>query len=176
MKKLLASTSDLAEMLGITDRMVRKHQSDGLFQKEARGKYNLFECIPAYVRYRDELHQGDSESLTDQRTRKTKAEADKIELELEILRGRHLPLDLCKTFWQSIEGTVRSKLMSISSSLKTKFPHLEKEVILAIDDHIRDTLSEVSKTGIPPKLSRRLAQYAWDAEAPAEDDRKRVGG
>lgn len=175
MKKSLVSTSDLAEMLGITDRMVRKHQAGGLFQKEERGKYNLFECIPAYIRYRDEQHQGDSESLTDQRTRKTRAEADKIELELEILRGRHLPLDLCKTFWQSIEGTVRSKILSITSSLKTKFPHLEKDVVLAIDDHIRDILSEVSKTGIPAKLSRRLEQYAGDAPSAEEDDRKRVG-
>jgi phage terminase Nu1 subunit (DNA packaging protein) len=165
----------LGKMLGITERQVRNQAKAGLFDRTGRGQYNVDDCVRAYIRYREEQLKGDSESLTDQRTRLVRAQADTAELDLEIKRGNNIPIDLCKSYWQSVLGAVRSKMLSIPSSLKTKFPHLENDAVVSIDESIRDILSEVSQTGIPSNLSKRLERYAGDVEAAAEDDGESVG-
>jgi phage terminase Nu1 subunit (DNA packaging protein) len=160
---------------GITARQVQNLTKSGVFERTGRGQYNVDDCVAAYIRHLKEQLKGDSESLTEQRTRLVRAQADQAELDLEVSRGNNLPLDLCKSFWQSILGAVRSKMLSMSSSLKTKFPHIENDVIVFIDDFTRDTLSEVSQTGIPANLSRRLERYAGDTPSSPEDDGEPVG-
>ncbi|MFA5424421.1 MAG: hypothetical protein WC374_11255 [Phycisphaerae bacterium] len=162
-------------MLGITDRQVRNLVKDGVFERTGRGQYDIDSCVFAYIRYLRETLKGDSESLTDQRTRLVRAQADKAELDLEVARGNNLPLDLCGNFMHSILNAVRSRLLAMASTLKTDIPGLDNETVIAIDNHIRDVLSEVSKTGIPANLSRRLAQYVGDIETAAPDDGEPVG-
>lgn len=166
----------LGKMLdGITARQVQNLTKAGVFERTGRGQYNVDDCVAAYIRHLKEQLKGDSESLTEQRTRLVRAQADQAELDLEISRGNNLPLDLCKSFWQSVLGAVRSKMLSMASSLKTKFPHLETEVVIFIDEFTRDVLNEVSKTGIPANLSRRLERYTGDVETAAPDDGEPVG-
>lgn len=149
----------LAKMLDITDRQVRNHAKSGLFEKVGRGRYNVDDCVRAYIRYLKEQKQGDVESLTNQRIRLTQAQADRTQLELEIMKEKNVPIELCQNFWISILSAVRSKVLSISNSLKIKYPHIENEVIITIDEISRSILDEASKSGIPPSLSRHLAQY-----------------
>lgn len=162
-------------MLGITSRQVSNHARDGLFERTGRGQYNVDDCVAAYIRFIKESLKGDSESLTEQRTRLIRAQADKAELDLEVARGNNLPLDVIKSFWQSVIGAVRSKMLAIASTLKTKYPHLENDVIVSIDEAIRDALSEASKNGIPANLSRRMDRCSGNAQAAPEDDGDRVG-
>lgn len=164
------SAERLGRMLGITDRQVQKHARDGLFDKTGRGQYNVDDCVAAYIRFLKESLKGDSESLTKERTRLVRAQADQAELDLEVSRGNNLPLDIIKSFWQSVLGSVRSKMLAVSSTIKTNYPHLENDVIVSIDNTIRDALTEASQTGIPASLSKRLEQYAGDVATTPEDD------
>ena len=125
------SAERLGRMLGITDRQVQKHVHDGLFSKTGRGQYCVDDCVAAYIRFLRESLKGDGESLTEERTRLVRAQADREELDLEIARGNNLPVDIIKTFWQSVIGSVRSRMLAIASTLKTKYPHLENDVIVS---------------------------------------------
>ena len=157
-------------MLCITDRQIRNHAKDGLFKRTKDGRYNAEQCVPAYIRYLKKHLKGNTESLTDQRTRLVKVQAEKAQLDYDIARQKNLPLDLCISFWKSILNSVRSKILSISSSLKTKYPHLEKDIIIAIDDMLRESLMEVSDSGIPTSLSKRLGRYHVGSASAAPDD------
>ena len=160
----------LGKMLGITARQVSNHARDGLFDRTGRGQYCVDDCVAAYIRFLRESLKGDGESLTEERTRLVRAQADREELDLEVARGNNLPIDIIKTFWQSVIGSVRSKMLAIASTLKTKYPHLENDVIVSIDEAIRDALTEASQTGIPSKLSRPLGRYNGDAPPAEEND------
>ena len=171
MDKTIDSAS-LAKMLCITDRQVRNHAQDGLFKRIDGGRYNAEKCVPAYIRYLKKHLKGNTESLTSQRTRLVQIQASRAQLDYETAKRENLPLDLCVNFWKSILNSVRSKLLSIASSLKTKYPQLENDIIISIDDLIKESLQEASQSGIPTVLSKHLDGYSISSAAAPEDDRE----
>lgn len=174
MDKIIDSAS-LAKMLCITDRQVRNHAQDGLFKRIDGGRYNAKKCVPAYIRYLKKHLKGNTESLTSQRTRLVQVQAERAQLELDILRQKNPPLDLCMNFWKSILNSVRSKLLSIASSLKIKYPHLENDVIVSIDEVIREAMEEAGGPGIPTSISKHSAGNFGGSASASENDRKRMG-
>lgn len=170
------STRDLAELLGITDRRIQQlsSETEKVFVKISRGKYDLVESVQNYIQYQVELikNKQSTGTLLEEQTRLTKLKADKEEIELAVLRAEYFPRDICISTWQSILVAGKTTMLSIPSTIKTEFPMIEDHVIKRLDELIRNNLQEMSQDGIPSELRKRVERHARNVEPAADDDRE----
>jgi phage terminase Nu1 subunit (DNA packaging protein) len=159
MKKIFISTGDLAELLKISDRMVRKHSRSGLFRKLERGKYDLRECVRAYIKMSRKNNKSDQAGLNEERARLTKLQADKVKYELEILHNKYWPLDLIKMTWQTIVKSSSVKILGITNIIKRDIPGIENKVLLKIDEIIRLIIKEMNVNGHHIKLQKKAESH-----------------
>lgn len=88
---LIVSAAELGSILALTDRHVRRLRKDGIFPGSG-AKYDLRECVPAYVRL---LREGGTS--TDMQTEKLltqRAKRRQIEIANDVRMGRLLSADL----------------------------------------------------------------------------------
>ncbi len=147
------SASVLAKVLMVTDRRVQQLTSDGIFTKEGRGKYPLIPNVQAYIKFwQDRAIGSDTGVETDlhtERTRLTKAQADKTELEASTLKGDLIPADEVLSRWEKMVSSFRAKMLSIP----TKTSHLLinvgefDEVESILKTHVYEALKELSNEG-----------------------------
>jgi len=133
----------------------------------------MLESLEAFRRFKAE--DKNTGTYNDERTRLTRLQADKVDLELKVLRGENWPINEVKRFWQSILQTIKSQLLSLASILKIKFPELEQHQIIYIDTFIREMLLNVSQTGIPCSLEHDMAGRDEDSDTSDPDDGEPVG-
>jgi len=168
--KEIISTANLAQILNISDRQIRTLTEKGILTKLERGKYNLSDSVQSYLSYKINEVSGRLGSIKEERTRLIKLQADKVQFDLDLARGKHLPFDLFVPTWQELIGAGRSKLLAVSSNLKNKLPHIENDVVNFVDNCIREVLDELGKDGIPSQLRKRVENFYRDVEASTEAD------
>lgn len=76
----------IAEMLGITDRHLRRLASEGVVPKATRGRYPLKGCVRGYIEHLQKV-QASAEKRTQEHTRLNAVRADTYELDLQKKRG-----------------------------------------------------------------------------------------
>lgn len=91
----------------------------------------------------------DPAELEFQRFRKTKAEADKIELANEVTRKAQGPVDLIEWGLANISEQVASVLDAIPAKIKKRVPHLKASEITIIENEITKCRNAASKVSIP---------------------------
>lgn len=116
----IATTSQLSKILNITGSRISQLTQEGILKKSERGKYPLCDAVNAYVTY---LHNSPknqwgskSEGETDferERLRRTKEEADKLELLNARTRGELVPVDLVKKMGQKVMSAVRNRILNM---------------------------------------------------------------
>jgi phage terminase Nu1 subunit (DNA packaging protein) len=108
------SKSDCSSIVGISIQAISKW---GL-PEERVGKKILLD-IREVVRHKIEILQkdDDAESLTRERTRLARAQADKVELENQIKRGDSVPSSVILTVWIQLIANFKSKLISLPDKL-----------------------------------------------------------
>ena len=102
---------DLAALLNLTERRINQLSKDGIIPKESRGEYNFLDCQREYLAF---LSRGTSEK---DRDRLVKAQADKIEYEVQELKKLVVRTDLIKLAVSNMISSCRSKLLSIPTKL-----------------------------------------------------------
>lgn len=158
-------------MLGVTVRQVTTYQNrkeDPLpiaVRAASRGQahqYDIFEIHDWGVRQRiKELGVNDDGEFYDkefEQARLYHGQANRVELEVEQLRGKLLPTDQVLETWQSLFANMRAKLLG----LPTKAAH----AVQAVDDlsdirdaltvHIHEALEEIVHDGIPDEVRERI--------------------
>lgn len=168
--------SDVAAMLGLTIRQVERLQSQKddpipIAIKGAVGKphqYDMHQVHEWGVRRRlAELQIGDDGELYDKETEQARlyhAQADKVELEVEQLRGKLLPTPAVLKTWQSLFANMRAKLLS----LPTKAAHAVQaaedlhEIRAGLEVVIHEALHEISTDGLPDDIRERIDEVAAD--------------
>lgn len=169
---LIVGARELAEILDITDRRVRQYVSEGTFEKEGHGRYDLKKVVRAYVQYQIDLQKAKQSigSKADEETRLLKEKADAQAMENEKTRGDNISLSLCSLTWKTWVKSFSAQMLGVAPMLKAECPHIEDQDILKLDETIRQRLTELSKDGIPPELQKRVDIYAGDAEASSDDN------
>jgi phage terminase Nu1 subunit (DNA packaging protein) len=85
----MATTSQLAEILGVSGELVRLLSRQKILPKSSRNEYDLREAIPAFYRYQVGLSGGDDSSQYEiERTRYMKARADQAEMTAGLQAGK----------------------------------------------------------------------------------------
>lgn len=104
----------LAEILGVTPRRIQQLVEDEIIPKPNKpGQYDIPACVQAYY-YREFC--GDEDDELDgkhERARKAKAEADRIEFDLNIKKGLYVSAELVTHELEKIIMNCRSKLLAL---------------------------------------------------------------
>lgn len=180
MKKETVTQKVVADHLGISTRMVRKLLEMGVFVKEPDGKLDLDKCRMAYLNHLREQAAGrksdhGSYDLISERARLAKAQADKTELEVEIMQETLLPAENVLQEWQACISACRAKLLAIPSKLAFQISGLKEpsEVERFLKRTIGETLMELSD--YDPPTEPDPSESIKDVDAPARADSKPVG-
>ena len=112
--------STLAKLFNLTSVRVQQLAADGIIQKSGRGQYDLWPSVRAYIAYLQErkVNQWDSDTadpteLKKQQLRRTKEEADKLELANARTRGELVEVSKVKRLGEQVMSGIKTKILNM---------------------------------------------------------------
>jgi phage terminase Nu1 subunit (DNA packaging protein) len=143
---------------------------------EKIGRRIYFDIKDVYD-YLQQKKKEKSGTLTEQRTRLVKAQANKAELEAEALEGNLIPVNIVSDVWADQISNCRAKLLSIPNrSAKILEKKTAKEIESKLMDLIYEALNELAD--YEPETyrldSETVAEYKKDIQTTAKINRQRV--
>ena len=117
----MATVKELAEHLDLSTVRINDLFNENVLQKSGkRSGIDINENRVRYIRHLRSLARGkklESGDLQEERTRLTKVQADKAELELEELETVLIAAEDVESVWSDYISNIRSKLLSLPSKL-----------------------------------------------------------
>ena len=167
------------EIFGITSRQYRKHAHEDGAPIVIGGKVNLIQACKWLISYYRALAKGQgSLSLTDERTRLTKINADRKQLQLGREIGGLIDTTEAMRLWGAVCQAVRSKILSMPSKLSPLVLGIKTipEIKDITEKFAREVLNELSdpdlvKAAIISSSNRDMGY----TKTPAATNRKRMG-
>lgn len=105
-------------VFGIGWRRYRQLATDGVVPPVSGGKIDFVEASKKLIEYyRKRAETGGSLSLTDERTRLTRINADRKQLELEKMRGETIDTERAQQVWAAVMQNVVNKLELLPAKL-----------------------------------------------------------
>jgi len=143
------TTADLADLLGISTRMVTQLAQRGTIRRLQAGVWPARESVRSYCAHLRDGAAGrtDSTSLTAERVRVATAQADALEMKNAVARRLMIPAREVESEWSSILRGVRVAVLAIPSRVQQRLHHLTSTDVAAIDREIRDALTEIADNG-----------------------------
>ncbi|WP_035484883.1 hypothetical protein [Geminicoccus roseus] len=109
--------------------------------------YLLVDAVRPILKIEDD--RAPAADLNAERTRLTKAQADKAELELALRRGELLPAEDVVAGWEAAIVRFRSLMMAMPTSLADELSGLNVEATrIILSDRIREALEELANTEV----------------------------
>ena len=127
----------LAETFGVSDRTIRQWQNEGLpieFQAHGGNRYRLSDCIEWVVRRRF------SNEWVFEKTRLTKAQADKTEVEIRLLQLELLNSVDVESTWSTIRDELREEVETIPQRITPAL--LQQRNLFDVEQSLEDLLNE----------------------------------
>ena len=139
--KMIVQTSELAAIVGKSDRWIRQLTTDGILKQVKRGKYILSDAVQAYIAHIEGGKADDNRPrLRDEQAELTRIKKEIADLELSRLRGElHHAKDV-ETLVSDLILTTKAKLQAIPTKLA---PRLDGEPSTVIEREIRKEINSV---------------------------------
>jgi phage terminase Nu1 subunit (DNA packaging protein) len=171
------SVDVIAKLLDVTPRRVQQLAKEGVIPKpKHRGEYEIAPCVINYVRYLNRLLDGEAGDLTIEKTRLTRAQAEKAEIEAARLKGELVSLADAERGWSALIGAFRAKALTIPPlAAMTVLNKTEKEVEQILTRMVYEALAELSNWKPDEDADFGLVQGSEDSSAPATNDDQSVG-
>ena len=150
----MATQSQIAEHLDMTPQRVRDLIKQGVLnRKNARDSMDIDECRKNYIRYlrtRSQGLQNASGDLNEERTRLTKLQADKAQLEVQEMEESLVSVERITEEWVGYVSNVRSKLLALPSKVSHRVQAAETyaEAEQILKESVYDALHELSNNGL----------------------------
>ena len=147
----MATIKEVADHLDLTSAHIHNLFNANVLTKSGKsGGQDLDDCRVRYIRYLRSLSKGkntNSGDLNEERTRLTKAQADRAELELQEKEADLISTDTIKTIWSDYVANVRSKLLALPSKLGhlTQAAETYAEAEAIIKESVYECLEELSE-------------------------------
>lgn len=110
------SVDNIAKLLDLTPRRVQQLVKEKILpQPYDRGKYAVVPCVIAYIKYLRSLIDGEGGDYMVEKTRLTKAQATKTEIETNRLKGDLIAVSDAERGWSALLGAFRAKMITIPS-------------------------------------------------------------
>ena len=152
----MATQKELAEHLDLSTKTISELIKKGVLPaKKGRSPLNIDTCRLAYISYLRKLSHFHKKTgggdIAEQKTRLTKAQADKAELEVSELEGKLIPATLGQETWQDFVANVRAKLLGLPSKLAHQVIAAEDyaEAEKLLKKEVYEALNELAEDGIP---------------------------
>ncbi len=145
------STLELSSILNISTRRVNQLTNDGIFKRIARGKYDHTDSIQRFIEYKIELEKnkyiGNDTTINEAIRRKTIAEAELKEIEVQKARDELVEKNKVVEFCTGIINVSKIKLLAIPAKITPLILNLgnPKKIRLIIDEEIRSALNELAR-------------------------------
>ena len=172
----------VSEHLDITQEYVSKLKSQGILPGgRGRQKMNLRDSRLAYINFlrtRARLSpKGIDTSISEEKTRLTKAQADKAEMEVEVITRGMLKAEEVTEGWIAFVSNVRTKLLNLPSKVAHQVVGLETyaEVEGLINEEIYEVLNELAGTTIPEPLRGSMEPDSENLQTTKKTKSQRVG-
>lgn len=170
--------NDMAALLSLTPRRVQQLAKDGIISKGERGIYNLAETIRGYVKFLQGINTGGAD-LHAERTRLTKINADRKQLDLEKARGELINVDMAMKIWGGVVSSARTRILAIPNKLAPLVVSVNDvaEIKETVEEFIYEVLNELANPNLEKieRMANGLPGGADVSSAP-KTKRKRVGG
>lgn len=173
---MLVNKAKLSDILGVSERSLTTWTSEGMpvEQIAVRGASNQYETS-AVIRWMIERETGDDYSA--QRTRLTKEQADKTELENRRLRGELVPTSAVQAQLEREFGAIRSRLLSIPTKLSPQIITCKTlpEAQECLRVLVHECLTDLANFELRDEHTEHDETGEAGVYAAAEPDGKRVG-
>jgi len=171
--KPLCSDIELAELLGLSDRHVRRLAKEGVLVTAGKGVFDTLKSLRAYIEFKSNgASGGSSDEHEKAKTRLTLAKASKAEAETEMFQGKLADVDALLALWADRWGRTSTKLLSIPTALAGPLgsePNIAKRQQM-MENEITIALNESAAIDQTELISASLARYGKNAGTPAEED------
>jgi len=150
-QKNMATIKEVAKHLDLSSVRIHELFNENVLMKSGKtGGQDLEDCRVRYIRFLRSLAKGkntNSGDLNEERTRLTKAQADRAELELQEKEADLISTDTIKTVWSDYVSNVRSKLLALPSKLGhlTQAAETYAEAEAIIKEAVYECLEELSE-------------------------------
>jgi len=144
------SPAVLAQLFDCDESMIRYLAKKGIVIKSGHGKYIVSQSVRNYIRHLRTIASGrcgDEEkqtTLTAEKTRYAKEQADSLALKNQIMRGELVNVEDVQRTWAGAFSTIRSGVLSVVSILPTILAHMTRHDIETVDRLLRDTLESIA--------------------------------
>ena len=135
------STRDLALWLGISHTRIAQLGRAGVLPRNSQSRYPLQPAVRAYCEYLATASKG---APTDEKTRLTIAQRQKIELDIAQKQSELLPAADVETTWTATLTAVRQAMLAVPSRVGERLPHLTAHDVATVDRAVRDALAEAA--------------------------------
>lgn len=141
------SLKTISKLLDLSPRRVQQLVKEGVIPKMERGRYELVPVVRAYIHYlRERNIQAGVVSLEEVRTRKLKAEAELVEIDLAQQRGETIKVDAAAIVWGEVLSAAKSRLLSIPAKLAPMVAVEDDPAICKalIEEQVHEALDDLS--------------------------------
>ncbi len=141
-----ASVDTIAKLLDMTPRRVQQLANEGIIPKpKDRGQYEIVPCVVGYIKHVKGMLNGEAGDLASEKTRLTRAQADKTEIETARLKGDLVSLDDAERAWSALVGAFRAKMLTLAPrAAPAVLNKTEREAERILTDMVYEALAELS--------------------------------
>ena len=110
--------SELATLLGLSDRRIQQLVKENVIRKEKRNTFVLIDAVHDYVNYQSGKNLGNyskGENYQEEKARLTKLQADKAQLEVESMSANLVAADDVSRYWYQIITDCKNRLLTVPS-------------------------------------------------------------
>jgi hypothetical protein len=172
--------SAIAQLIKLSERRIYQLVKDGVLPRPIKGEYDAIGCVHAYIDYLRKAIAGNGElSLTEERTRYTKYQADLAQIELKKGLGQLLKTDVAMQHWEKIVIAAKQRLLGLSTRLAPLVATTQSipEIKERIDNAIYEVLNEFANPDLSAIARTESHTTSLDPiPTPTKTNRKRVGG
>ena len=148
----MATNIEVAEHLDCSPEWVSRLKSQNILPSAPGKSMNIDQCRIAYINYlRTKARMTsntDDGTITEHKTRLTSAQADKAEMEVQVLSSSLIRADEVRSTWTEVVSNVRAKLLNLPAKLAHQVVGLEHyaEAEELLTNEIYETLNELAKS------------------------------
>jgi phage terminase Nu1 subunit (DNA packaging protein) len=148
----MATNKEVAEHLDCSPEWVSRLKGQNILPSAPGKSMSLDQCRVAYINYlRTKARMTsntDDGTITEHKTRLTSAQADKAEMEVQVLSSSLIKADDVRTTWTEFVSNVRAKLLNLPAKLAHQVIGLDHyaEAEELLTNEIYETLNELSKS------------------------------
>ena len=167
----IIKSTELAKILNLSDRHIRRLAEENVIVKNGQGKYLLLESLQNYISYLNNKNAGD-EDLKDQKLReeieKIKKDTELKEIKIQELTNQLHPASIVKEVMTTMLTNIKGKFLSLPNKLAPSIIGCENlaEIQEKVLDGIVDILNELSEYN--PELFKTKEMYEEEEEEKQE--------